>query len=92
MIVSTSLVMASVMATMVQALPNRLLARQGNTTSPDRSDLTNLKPVDWHNLLQGSYGELQRAVRVYKLTYRPIRSAVIRKPRFQLHTQCRRPL
>ena len=58
MIVSTSLVMASVMATMVQALPNRIFARQGNTTSPDRSDLTNLKPVDWHNLLQGSYGGL----------------------------------
>jgi len=84
--------MASVMATMVRALPNRILARQGNTTSPDRNDLTNLKPVDWHNLLQGSYGKLPNAVHVHKLTYRSIRSTVIRKSRFQLYTQRRRPL
>ena len=92
MIVFTSLVMASVMATMVRALPNRIFARQGNTTSPDRNDLTNLEPVDWHNLLQGSYGKLPRAVRGHKLTYRSIRSTAIRKSRFQLHTQRRRPL
>ena len=94
MIFSTPLAMASVMATMVRALPNRLFDRRGNTTSPDRDDLANLKPVDWHNLLQGSYGELTITafVSVFKLTQRPICSITLRESRFQLHTQCRRPL
>jgi hypothetical protein len=49
--------MASALA-MVQALPNpRLIGRNEITTLPDRDDLNNLKPVDWHKLLRGSFGK-----------------------------------
>jgi hypothetical protein len=56
---TTSLAMASALAiTMVQALPNpRLIGRIEFATLPDRGDLNNLKPVDWHKLLQGSFGK-----------------------------------
>jgi hypothetical protein len=57
MISITSTLAIGLLASSVLALNPRLVGRYLKAPLPDRGNLTSLIPVDWHQLLQGSYGE-----------------------------------